>query len=620
MRISRRCAVPPIAVLVSAILLAATVLAPRSSAATRPDFGTLTPLPGRDGCLAFDRFDLYGRAGGCRRGTLGGSALVLSPDQRFVYAMEEEGGIAGYRRNPRTGELRPLVGPGGCIGPATFHSVYSSEFDEAVGASLCSSAKYLTLVPDAALAISPDGRNLYASGGTAFGPHPDDGFGVLTGALVIFERDPASGRFRLVGCAAEAGADGCVPTRGLGNWVRSIVVGPDGRSVYTASMVAHGNERGVAVLELRRDLQTGALEQPEGPAGCFAPTWYPGCSTARGFGVRGSSYPQLALPPDGRHLYLTAIASRAAFAIDPGTGALAQLPGTAGCGTLTGDEGCAASSDFRDISTSPNEVAFAPDGEYAYETFGFAGGGGVRALGRDAASGQVTALAGPGSCLSLVRVGGCGRARGLHFPRDIATSSDGRNVYVAGGNDALAVFSRRPADGTLTQPRGPAGCVGGTSNQLGYRAPPDRRCARARGVVQPIALAGSRDGAYLYAASSLMVAALARNAPRIRLGVSGRCPNKFATIAIDAFARVRRVRIEFDGGRLLTTRRLTTRVALPRPLLESRGRHRLEVLAVDVRGRQQSTRRRLRGCRGSRSFKTSRARVRSAVTIRRAAR
>jgi 6-phosphogluconolactonase (cycloisomerase 2 family) len=555
----------------------------------------LTPLPGTSRCLSFDRVDLYGRRGGCRRGTLGGAALVLSPDERFLYAMEAEGGIAGYRRNPRTGELRPLSGPGGCVGPATFEGIFDSEFDEAVGASLCSSSKYLMPVSDPALAISPDGRHLYASGGTAFGRHPDGGYGVLNGALSVFERDPANGRFRLAGCAAEAGADGCAPTRGLGRWVRSIVVAPDGRSVYVASLLVQGSNFGVGVVVFRRDPQTGAVEQLQEPVGCVAPLWHPGCSTARGFG-EPSSYPALAMPADGRHLYLTATRGSAAFATDPATGALTQLPGAAGCATLTGDEGCAAARELRDISTNSFEMAFTPDGRYAYATFGFAGSGGVRALSRDVASGAVTALSGPGSCLSLLRVRGCGRARGLDFPSDIAVSSDGRSVYVAGANDALAVFSRRPADGTLAQPRGPAGCVGGTSNQLRSREPRNRRCARAPGVLQPVALAASHDGAYLYAAKSLVVAALARNAPKIRLRVSGRCPNRFATIAIEAYARVKRVQIELDGNRLLSTRRLRTRVALSRSLLGSRGRHRLEVLAVDVRGRQQTTRRLLRSC------------------------
>jgi len=85
-----------------------------------------------------------------------------------------------------------------------------------------------------ALAVSPDGKNVYAAA-------PDDD------ALVVFSRSP-TGRLSFL----EAQVEGTNGVEAL-HRVRAVTVSPDGTSVYTAS------SRDDAIAVFRRDPSTGAL-------------------------------------------------------------------------------------------------------------------------------------------------------------------------------------------------------------------------------------------------------------------------------------------------------------------------------------------------------------------------
>ena len=82
---------------------------------------------------------------------LGSSALAMSPDGRNVYvASSRSNAIAVFRRDARTGALTQRRGAAGCISDG--------------GASGC--ARAIGLLGPNSVAVSPDGRNVYA---TAFG-------------------------------------------------------------------------------------------------------------------------------------------------------------------------------------------------------------------------------------------------------------------------------------------------------------------------------------------------------------------------------------------------------------------------------------------------------------------
>jgi hypothetical protein len=139
--------------------------------------------------------------------------VTLSPDGRHVYLTNEDEGIAAFGRNGRTGALRQLLGPAGCV-------------LEAPGEG-CGAARGIdgTEWP----IVSADGRNLYVS---------------TFEGLAAFARNRHSGQLLQLpgrsGCIAAgdpvdrevAGTETCSqPVQR--NWgVNEIALSPDGRHIY----------------------------------------------------------------------------------------------------------------------------------------------------------------------------------------------------------------------------------------------------------------------------------------------------------------------------------------------------------------------------------------------------
>jgi 6-phosphogluconolactonase (cycloisomerase 2 family) len=282
--------------------------------------------------------------------------------------------------------------------------------------------------------------------------------------------------------SASVAVNGCTRAAALKS-PQTVVLSPDERFAYTPSNSSH------AITEFRR-APGGALSR----FGCVS-SETPGCrkavNTVWAFG--------LAMPPDGRSLYLTTTAPTNTldqFARNPATGAITQLPGKDAC--LGRDAACTQTANLN----TPRGMVFSPDGRFAYVT-AFTGND-VAVLARDAATSRLT----PAGC---VRQGAAttacpGSARNLDGATDVDISPDGRSVYVTSfRGDAITAFARDPRSGALTE----AGC---------WAQGAKRGCEKARGLDGAYDLAISRDGRSVYVAArfSRAIATFARD------GASGR--------------------------------------------------------------------------------------------------
>ncbi len=240
-----------------------------------------------------------------------------------------------------------------------------------------------------------------------------------------------------------------------------------------------------AASAAHQSVPRGALHALTGPGACLGTG--AGCGRLRGARDLGT----IAISPDGRTLYLAAPDGIAVLARDRRTGRLRQLRGRAGCLRRDGTDGCTLVRGLR----GPGSIGVSPDGRSVYVT----STDGIVGFARNRRTGAIRAIAGRGGCLDA-RPSSCARLRGVTNP-SLLVAPDRRTVYLAGTESsgkaswrgALAVLSRDPATGRLTQLAGGEGCANGAGTQGCGSAP----CLNAHSV-----MAVSRDGRHLYAASS----------------------------------------------------------------------------------------------------------------------
>jgi hypothetical protein len=229
---------------------------------------------------------------------------------------------------------------------------------------------------------------------------------------------------------------------------------------------------------------TGSLTGVAGPGGCIVPKQAPAAISCTR--VRQLRFEAVLVSPDGRNLYtLGGIDSwGSAIAVmrrDLRTGAVHQLAGRQGCLVAGSTVGSCAYARLN----NPTALFMTADGRELFYLNG-AGSHPLNAYNRSLATG------------ALSRVDCCDAVRGVACATDLATSPDGRNVYITSNTctgHGLSILVRDPRSGELSQPEGEAGCI----QRIGADG-----CARAPVTAfGPSEVAVTPDGAQVYVTDEL---------------------------------------------------------------------------------------------------------------------
>jgi 6-phosphogluconolactonase (cycloisomerase 2 family) len=278
--------------------------------------GALTPA----GCIKdFRRAD---RCGGAP-GLIGAATVAVSPDGVDVYVGSPRTASIHALRRDAAGTLVPV----GCV-------------SETGSDGACTPAAGLQAVRD--LAVAPDGRAVYAAGGS--------------GAVVAFVRDPATGGLSETACLLDSPPvpGPCQDAGGIAG-AAGVAVSPDGRDVYVASPISE------ALSSFRVQpggtlSQTGCLQRvpadredglpPDKRCVAAAALWEPRVVTIAG---------------DGNTVFAGGGDTITSYRRDPATGTLTQL----GCAEeLQSSESCLQSR----ATLGVNALAASRDGRNVYVT------------------------------------------------------------------------------------------------------------------------------------------------------------------------------------------------------------------------------------------------------------
>jgi DNA-binding beta-propeller fold protein YncE len=408
----------------------------------------------------------------------------------------------------------PLSGSGGCVaGPE----------DSSGRAAGCGEGK--GLVSPRAVAVSPDGANVYVASGTT-GSSAATSFG----SLAILTRDPTTGAITETGCLSSDGTDGrdgasgaCTPDPLLLG-ADGVTVSPDGSTVYVSSGFSG------SVLAFVRNTSTGSLTQ----LGCLGPP----CAFAKLFPDSGALVASL----DGKALYVAA----------PAQGSISALlgpvttPASAGEATAVNGSLSSVSSLFSDQAQAAGDPCIAVNGLDGSCEVGVAMQGldsltsspnGKQLYGTapksnaiDVFSTEETGTLPESSCVKVDAPHGlCTDATLMNSPTALAVSPDERNVYAADSSQRggqVDVFTRNQANGALSQtscvdflpePRHAEGDKEeqeeeGEEQEGQQEATAGGACAGVPGLSDVKAVAVSGDGSEVYAIGDGSLVIFARDA------------------------------------------------------------------------------------------------------------
>jgi DNA-binding beta-propeller fold protein YncE len=433
----------------------------------------LAQRPSPAGCITET-----GTSGACQdgRGLVGSASIAISPDGANAYvASAGWSSVATLSRNPIDGSLAPVDSPAGCfddylvaytdctltsklggaydiaISPDGKNVYVTAPADEAVrtftrdtetglltpdgcvsqdGSEGCDAGRALGAAT--AVAISPDGKDVYVAGSGA------------EGGIAIFDRDTETGaleqKLGTAGCVNETGADGCTdnPLNEMLN-LRDIELSPNGRSVYAVSRTRD------AVTLYGRDTSTGVLT----PAGCVNDTGTGGCADGKAL-IEAES---VTVSPDETSVYVAGKRSDAIAIFDRNTvtGEIAQKPGAAGCVSNTGLSDQSQASTVGDCGNGLamdgiSSVAVLPDGSALYATAD--GSSGVDIFERHS-DGTLTQRPGAEGCVTDTgfenvglswTAGYCADGLALLQANAVVASADSRFAYTAAKGGGVGIF------------------------------------------------------------------------------------------------------------------------------------------------------------------------------------
>jgi DNA-binding beta-propeller fold protein YncE len=371
--------------------------------------GVLTQLASTAGCVSETG------SGPCADGRAldGANAVAVSPDGKNVYvASTASDAVARFNRNATTGTLtQPAAATAGCVSET--------------GAGPCADGR--ALMDASSVAVSADGKSVYTTspgseptgtaadgiarfnrvttgpttgtisqptGGTAAGCWTDSGSGGLcadgkalggaysvavsadgksvyvaardSAAVTRFTRNTAGAIVQTANCVSETGFGPCTDGKALGG-ASSVVVSPDGKSVYVGSTVSD------AVARFNRNTTSGAITQPAaGTTGCVSETGAGPCADGRALLMANSFGSRfVAVSGDGKNVYVAssntgdgAVARFNRTTTGPATGAITQpAAAAAGCISEFGASGTCADGRALRGATS---VAISASGAHVY--------------------------------------------------------------------------------------------------------------------------------------------------------------------------------------------------------------------------------------------------------------
>jgi DNA-binding beta-propeller fold protein YncE len=419
---------------------------------------------------------------------------------------------------PAATSFGPLSGADGCLVAPGAKSADNGTED-------CGDGK--ALLGASAVAISPDGQNVYVASGTA-GTTQASSFG----SLAILRRNAATGAISEVGCLSSDGTDGrdgasgaCLPTPALLG-ADGVTVSPDGSTVFVTANIS------ASVVAFARDPATGLLTS----LGCFQ--YRP---------PHGSKCPPANIYP-GAGAVVSSADSRALYVDSPTEGAISTL--IAGEVTAPSTAAGAGASPVAAAGTAASIFGLLPTTEFlanpcvAVNGFDGSCGVGIATRGLDALAlspdgAQLYAVA-PGSeavdvfthnatgtltqtsCLKASAPPGlCRSSKLLNAPTQLAISPDGKNVYVADNAEdqgRVDVLARDPSTGALSD----SSCVEGSpapkkqeeseeGEEQNEPTPAGGDCDAVPGLESVDAIAVTGDGSEVYAIGDQSAVVLSRN-------------------------------------------------------------------------------------------------------------
>lgn len=435
-------------------------------------------------------------------GLNGPADVAVSPDGQNVYVLSyEDEAIDEFTRNG-DGSLTPVSG-NSCIAEAS---------DED---STCDNQVAIGIAHPEAMAISPDGNNLYVVGTD----NTDSGIGTIA----EFARNPSDGSLTQLSpnaCIAEntGETDGerseCPNQSGHGlEDPVGLAVSPDGNDVYVADEGESEGEGSIAVFARNSN---GSLSQLNGAEDCITEQGDDNSdcsSTAVGLTYADS----VVVSPNNDNVYTGSDDNDGAIAefARNGDGSLSQLGGDNAC--IGESEDCGDNSAVGVDDTVA--LAISPDGSNLYSSSEDEGDSDVAefAINPD---GSLSQLGGNNNCIEETGADvGCNTTgTGLSEAYELKLSPDGADLYVATQEDDcdcladVAELSRN-LDGSLTQLASPDNCI--EENGSDGDCPTNEAGEFGDGEV-----AVSPDGNNVYATGSNGVAELSRAPIQYSLSVS----------------------------------------------------------------------------------------------------